>query len=105
MAANVDFSSPSTFRRLLRQLRIYAGMIYRVGWLAMFIFARFEIVQKYAGRERKPSSRAPKAAAEPWVLRTELPIQEIVRRIGADGIADGLRLSEECVAQVTSFAA
>jgi hypothetical protein len=105
MTASVDFASPSSFRRLLRQLRIYMRMIYRVDWLAMFIFARFEIIQKYAGRERNPSSRSPQAAADPSLLRTELPIQEIVRRIVADGIADGLRLSEESVAQVTSFAA
>ena len=104
MAANVDFSSPSTFRRLLRQLRIYAGMIYRVDWLAMFIFARFEIVQKSAGRERNRGSPSPQAA-ESAVLQTELPVQEIVRRITADGITDGLRLGEDSVAEVTSFAA
>ncbi len=105
MAANVDFASPSAFRRLLRQLRIYAGMIHRVDWLAMFIFARFEIVQKYAGRQRNPGSPSPQAAVEPSLLQTELPVQEIVRRISADGIADGLRLSEDSVAQVISFAA
>jgi Phytanoyl-CoA dioxygenase (PhyH) len=80
------------------------GMIYRVDWLAMFIFARFEIVQKYAGRERNPGSPSPQAA-ESAVLQTELPVQEIVRRITADGIADGLRLSQDSVAQVISFAA
>ena len=105
MAANVDFASSSAFRRLLRQLRIYAGMIRRVDWLAMFIFARFEIVQKYAGRQRDPGSPSPQAAVEPSMLQTELPVQEIVRRISADGIADGLRLSEDSVAQVISFAA
>ena len=105
MAANVDFASPSALRRLLRQLRIYAGIIYRVDWLAMFIFARFEIVQKYAGRKRNPSSPSPQAAVERSMLQTELPVQEIVRRISADGIADGLRLSEDNVAQVISFAA
>jgi hypothetical protein len=105
MAANVDFASPSALRRLRRQLGIYAGIIYRVDWLAMFIFARFEIVQKYAGRQRNPSSPSPQAALEPSLVQTELPVQEIVRRISADGIADGLRLSEESVAQVMTFAA
>ena len=105
MAVNVDFASPSAFRRLVRQLRIYMGNIHRVDWFAMFIFARFEIVQKYAGRQRNPSSPSPQAAPEPSLLQTELPVQEIVRRISADGIADGLRLSEDSVAQVMSFAA
>ena len=102
---NVDFASPSAFRRLLRQLRIYIRIIHRVDWFAMFIFARFEIVQKYAGRQRNTSSPSPHAAPEPSLLQTELPVQEIVRRISADGIADGLRLSEDSVAQVMSFAA
>jgi phytanoyl-CoA dioxygenase PhyH len=105
MAANIDFPSPSTFLRLLRQLRMYAGIIYRVDWLAMFIFARFEIVQKYAGRERNPGAPSPQAAAESAVLRTERPVREIVRRITADGIADGLRLNEDTVDEVISFAA
>jgi hypothetical protein len=105
MAANVDFRYPSRSRRLLRRLRVYAGVVYRIDWLAMFIFARLEIVQKYAGRERNPGSSLPEAAAQPAVLKTELPIQEIVRRVRADGIADGLRLSEETVAKVISFAA
>lgn len=105
MAIDFDFLSPSAFRRLLRQLQIYAGMIYRVHWLTMFIFARFEKVQKYAGRERDPGSPLPPAAVEPSLLQTELPVQEIVRRIAVDGIADGLRLSEDSVAEVISFAA
>jgi hypothetical protein len=105
MATNIDFLSPSRFRRLLRQLGIYAGMIYRADWLAMFVFARFEIVRKYAGRERNHGPRSPQAAAAPTLLQTEQRVQEIVRRISADGIADGLRLSEDSVAQVMSFAA
>ena len=102
---NVDFASPSAFRRLLRQLRIYIRIIHRVDWFAMFIFARFEIVQKYAARQRNTRPPSPHAAPEPSLLQTELPVQEIVRRISADGIADGLRLSEDSVAQVMSFAA
>jgi hypothetical protein len=105
MAANVDFRFPSRFRRLLRRLRIYAGVVYRVDWLAMFIFARFEIVQKYAGRERNPGSPPPQATAKSAMLRTERPVGEIVRRVRAEGIADGLRLSEDTVAEVISFAA
>ena len=105
MAINFDFHSPSAFHRLLRQLQIYAGMIYRVDWLTMFIFARLKIVQKYAGRERNPGLASPWVAVEPAMLRTEQPVQEIVRRIAVDGIADGLHLSEEAVAEVISFAA
>lgn len=100
----MDFASPSAFRRLLSQLRIYAGMIARVDWLAMFIFARFEITQKYAGRERDTGSSSSQAAAESAMLQTEQPVEEIVRRIDADGLADGLHLSEDTVAEIISFA-
>src|SRR6516162_11057152 len=53
------------------------------------------IFQKYAGRERNPGLASPWVAVEPAMLRTEQPVQEIVRRIAVDGIADGLHLSEE----------
>jgi phytanoyl-CoA dioxygenase PhyH len=105
MAANVDFQFPSRFRRLLRRLRTYAGVVYRVDWLAMFIFARLEIVQKYAGRQRNPGSPLPHSGALSALLQTELPVHEIARRVRADGIAGGLRLSEDTVAKAISFAA
>jgi hypothetical protein len=97
-------SSPSAFRRRLGRLRVYAPLICRVDWLAMFAFARFEIVRKYAGPESRWSSLLSHATAESAVLQTELPAQEIVNRVWGDGIAEGLRLSDEAVADVTLFA-
>lgn len=106
MVANVNpRSSPSAFRRRLGRLRVYAPLICRIDWLAMFTFARFEIVRKYAGRKRRWSLLLSRATAESAVLQTELPAQEIVHRVSVDGIADGLRLSEEAVADVKFFAA
>jgi hypothetical protein len=106
MVANLNLrASPSAFRRRLGQLRVYAPMICRVDWLVMFTFARFEIFRKYAGRKRRGNSLSPQAAAESAVLQTELPAQEIPHRVRVDGIADGLRLSEEAVANVKFFAA
>ena len=104
MVTNVDFRS-SRFRRLLRQVGIYVTIIYRVNWLAMFTFARFEIVQKHAGRVRWRGSLAPQSAAQSVVLKTGLPAQEIVRRVRDDGIATELCLSEDAVADVMLFAA
>jgi hypothetical protein len=80
-------------------------MICRVDWLVMFTFARFEITRKYAERKGRRGSLPSKVAAEPSVLQTELPAQEIVHRVRGDGIAGGLRLSEKAVAEVKLFAA
>jgi hypothetical protein len=105
MTADLHLWSPSRFRRLRRQVRLYARMIYRMDWLAMFLFARFEIVQRYAGRDR-PGPPLPGATDEAAVLlQTGSPVQEIVRRVRADGIADGLRLAQDAVADVIVFAA
>jgi hypothetical protein len=80
-------------------------MICRVDWLAMFTFARFEMVQEYAGRERRRGSLLRQATDESALLRTGSPAREISRRVRVDGIADGLRLSEDAVADVNFFAA
>jgi len=80
-------------------------MIRRVDWLVMFTFARLEILQRYAGRKRRRSSLLPQATPKSAVLQTELPAQEIAHHVRVDGLADGLRLSEDAVADVKSFAA
>ncbi len=104
MAFSNDFGS--AFRRLRGRLPVYAGMLHRFDWLAMFILGRFEIVQKWAGREKKGDLSQPQAtAAQRSVILSEMTPEEIVRHIGVNGIAEGLRLPEETVADVISFAA
>jgi hypothetical protein len=106
MVANLKRRSPpSALRRRLGQVRVYATMLWRVDWLVMFTFARFEMVRKYAERNSRRSLLQSSAAAESSVLLVELPPQEIVHRVRDDGIADGLRLSEKAVADVEVFAA
>jgi hypothetical protein len=106
MASDGDFRSPSAFRRLLGRISTYAAMLYRLDWLAMFVFARFEIVQKFAGREGKlgPPPRQV-TVSEPSIMLTQLTPEEIVRRVSLHGIAEGLRLGKETVADLISFAA
>jgi hypothetical protein len=87
--------------------RNVAAMLRRPRWLMMAVFARLEIVQRLAGRKRKPGALPHQVlgSTPSAMVLTELAPEEIVRRIGRDGIADGLRLSEETVADMLSFAA
>ena len=71
----------------------------------MFVLARSEMVKRIAGREWRRGSPPAQGAAQSAVLKTESAVQQIVDRFRVDGIADGLRLSQEAVADVISFAA
>jgi hypothetical protein len=63
-----------------------APMLHRVDWLAMFVLAGFEIVQKIAGREWRRGSPPAQGAAQSAVLKTESAVQ--MRRPAGTGFVE-----------------
>jgi hypothetical protein len=85
----------------------FVAMLLRPHWLLMVIFARVELVQRFVGRKRSRgwSPHQVGDTESSGMVLTERAPEEIINQIGVDGVANGLRLSEEAVANVLSFAA